>query len=411
MRKLPPVLFALFLFTTFSFAQSVIPEAALYTVKIRTAVAFPFIGETKGVGFGSGFLIDRERGWVLTNAHVAKRSPSTLAVSFKDQPFVGAKKLFVDTHLDVAIIAVPPTALPAWATEAKLNCASEPEAGTSVIAFGHPWGLDYTATRRIISGTKFRWGAEQLQTDAALNPGNSGGPLISERSGQVVGINTSTLTASGAIHFAVPAPMVCTLVKLLRDGKDPAPPLLPISFANTNRESELVVATVQGNWAELIKVGDRIEAVNGDRTATDTTRVLDKVRGQSSVSFAILRGREHLTVVLPVPTARDLVAPQGLFVSGMLLSKSMVPSVDPALMFVHFVDSASAAQLAGFQSGDEILSVNGASTKSLNDLEKALSRDGEDDMEFVFRRKRMPSEDVYSYYARRLGKSDTKHIY
>ena len=60
---------------------------------------------------------------------------------------------------------------------AKLKCDGEPAAGRAVIAYGHPWGLDFTATRGIISGTKPRDGEEKLQTDAALNPGNSGGAL------------------------------------------------------------------------------------------------------------------------------------------------------------------------------------------------------------------------------------------
>ena len=288
-------------------------DAALYTVKISAAVAIPFGDETKGAGFGSGFVIDRERGWIVTNAHVARRSPSVLRVAFKDQAYTPAKKLYVDPHLDMAIIAVPQSAIPAWAKEATLNCGSMPEAGVSVIAFGHPWGLDYTATRGIISGKRTRFGIEHLQTDAALNPGNSGGPLIGEASGQVVGINASSFSASTSINFAVPAPLACTIIGLLRDGKNPAPPKLPVIFANTNRETELVVALATGDWAQSIQVGDRIEAVNGDKTATDLSRILDKARGQSGISFSLVRGLEHLTVNLAVPADNDAIDPERTF--------------------------------------------------------------------------------------------------
>lgn len=404
------VAFLAFSAPSLAHSQSVISDAALYTVKISSAVAFPFGNDVKGASFGSGFVIDRERGWIITNAHVAKRSPSTLQVSFKDQPFAPAKKLYVDPHLDLAIIAVAQSAIPAWAKQAELNCGPMAEAGTSVIAFGHPWSLDYTATRGIISGKRTRFGIQHVQTDAALNPGNSGGPLIGEASGQVVGINASSFSASNSINFAVPAPLACTLVNLLREGKNPAPPALPVIFANTNRESELVVALARGDWARSIQVGDRIEAVNGDKSATDLSRVLDKARGQSDISFSVLRGREHLTVNLAVPAENDTVDPKGLFVSGMLLAKSLIPTIDQEQIFVHFVDSASPAQIAGFYAGDEILSINGCPIKSLDDVRSAMSGNATAELEYVFRRKVMPAGETYNYYARKLVASEPKII-
>ena len=163
---------------TSAYSKDVISEASFYTVKFTTAVDYPFGNDRKGTSRGSGFLVDKERGWILTNAHVASRSPSHLRVSFKDQPYTAAQKVYVDNHLDLAVIKVDPSKIPASAVAANLFCGQEPAPGLPVIAFGHPWNLDYTATRGIISGTKSLSDVEQLQTDAALNPGNSGGPLI-----------------------------------------------------------------------------------------------------------------------------------------------------------------------------------------------------------------------------------------
>ena len=74
-------------------ASDVIADAGLFTVKIVTAIAYPFEQEFKGTASGAGFLVDRERGWILTNAHVAGRSPSSVQVSFNSHPFERAEKI------------------------------------------------------------------------------------------------------------------------------------------------------------------------------------------------------------------------------------------------------------------------------------------------------------------------------
>ncbi len=98
-----------FLLVTFLAAPAIanpnpIELANDYTVKISAAVEYAFGDENKGTSRGAGFLIDRERGWVLTNAHVARRAPATIRVNFKGQTPVRAKRLYIDTHLDVSIL-------------------------------------------------------------------------------------------------------------------------------------------------------------------------------------------------------------------------------------------------------------------------------------------------------------------
>lgn len=119
-----------------------IEQANRYTVKIVTAVDYPFGTDKKGTSRGSGFLVDKERGWFLTNAHVASKSPSTMRASFKDRPYVAIEKVYVDNHLDLAVIKMDPQKIPTNAEPANLQCSGEPIPGRSVIAFGHPWGLD-----------------------------------------------------------------------------------------------------------------------------------------------------------------------------------------------------------------------------------------------------------------------------
>jgi len=371
-------------------------------VKTTTAVDYPFGSDHKTTGRGAGFLIDRERGWILTNAHVAKRSPSNIRVSFQNHPYVGASKVYVDNHLDMAVIKVDPKLIPQESQNAKLNCADEPKAGLPVIAFGHPWGLDYTATRGIVSGSKDIDGVENLQTDAALNPGNSGGPLIDEQTGIVVGINASGLTKSEGLNFAVPIRLVCTIVDLLRENKDPSPPIIPISFATTLKERELVVASVKEDWAQNINTGDRILAVNGDKSARYISRLVDKIRGADKVTFTISRNGKTLDVPVNVPEGRDQVKRLGVFVSGMTIGSTTITGNDKNQMFIQFIDDASEAEQSQFLEGDIVTSIDGMETKSHQDVLAALDGKLDKRVEIIFKRERSKSSNRYDYMVRSL---------
>ena len=216
---------ALFLFSCCpAFAQGsptpeqVLADAARYTVKIKVQNEIAFNQDEAGSASGTGFLIDRERGWVLTNAHVATRSPSVVKVSFKDGEQIEARRVHVDPLIDLAILSIPPKFIPATAIEARLYCDSAPVSGTSVMAYGHPWGLSYTASRGIVSGLAWFYPNQMIQTDAVINSGNSGGPLISLTDGRVIGINTSTYQPENkdkgatAISLAEPMPAVYVLL-------------------------------------------------------------------------------------------------------------------------------------------------------------------------------------------------------
>ena len=389
-------------YSSSAFGLDPIADAALFTVKTTTAVDYPFGSDRKTTARGAGFLIDKERGWILTNAHVAKRSPSNIRVSFQNHPYVNASKVYVDNHLDMAVIKVDPQLIPAESRDAKLNCAEEPKAGLPVIAFGHPWGLDYTATRGIVSGSKDLDGVENLQTDAALNPGNSGGPLIDEHTGIVVGINASGFTRSEGLNFAVPIKLVCTIVDLLRDKQDPSPPIIPISFATTLKERELVVADVKADWAEKLKTGDRILAVNGDKTARYISRLVDKIRGATTVSLTISRNSKLMDVSVTVPEGRDQVKRLGVFVSGMTIGATTITGNDKTQMFIQFIDDASEAEQSQFLEGDIVTSIDGMETKSHQDVLAALDGKLDKRVEIIFKRERSKSSERYDYMVRSL---------
>ena len=85
-------------------AEEVFEQAAAYTVQIKTVTDIPFAGDSKSSSMGAGFVVDAKRGWVMTNAHVAARSPSQVRIKFRDGDYHEGKKLYVDPYLDLAIL-------------------------------------------------------------------------------------------------------------------------------------------------------------------------------------------------------------------------------------------------------------------------------------------------------------------
>ena len=101
-------------------------QAERYTVRVRTSIKLPFDSDEQGTFDGAGFLVDSERGWILTNAHVAGRSPSTIQIAFKDRDYRPATKLYVDPLLDLAVVALNRSDVPPGTTAAKLDCLETP---------------------------------------------------------------------------------------------------------------------------------------------------------------------------------------------------------------------------------------------------------------------------------------------
>ena len=372
-------------------AQSPIDTAMRYTVKVANVIDHPFGYEHKGRSSGSGFLVDRERGWIVTNAHVAARSPSRIHVNFRNGDPIAATKLHVDALVDLAVLSIAPASIPASAIEARMDCGSEAVPGHAVIAFGHPWNLDFTATRGIVSSIRSTLGIEKLQTDAALNAGNSGGPLISEASGQVIGVNFAGMTSRSGnaegLNLAVPARYACTILGLLRDGRDASAPLLPVEFAETSKDRELVVASVKDPWTGSLRIGDRVLAVNGDQEARYASRVVDIARGAETLRFSVKRGEAELGVELPVPAARRRVALRGLAVSGLVIAPFAHFSQPEHQLAIHHFDDASDAEEAEFRIWDEVVAVAGSAVAQLEDLRPLFEAARGERVEVIVRRR------------------------
>ncbi|MBM4129209.1 MAG: trypsin-like serine protease, partial [Nitrospira sp.] len=176
------------------------------------------IYELKGVGSG---LIITPDGYILTNSHVVQ-SAERIEVRLRGGQVFSARIIGNDPHTDLAVISIPESGF----STAELGDSSKLQVGQLVIAIGNPLGFQATVTAGVISalGRSLRAQTGRLieniiQTDAALNPGSSGGPLVDSR-GRVIGINTAIIVGSQGICFSIPINTVKWVAsQLIREGR------------------------------------------------------------------------------------------------------------------------------------------------------------------------------------------------
>lgn len=394
--------------------------AADWTVQVRTAVSQPFIEDDQGSWLGAGMLVDAKRGWVLTNAHVAGHSYGKIAIAFKDGHAIPATRLYVDPYLDLAVLAFEPSRLLAQTHTPTLSCREILPVGHPVGAFGHPWGFRFTGTRGITSAVTTRLGVNMLQTDALINEGNSGGPLISLETGEVVGINAAKVKEESVegLSFAVPMPYACTMLDLLRAGRDPSPPATAVDFArDDNDDLTMIVARSRLPTGTLdLRVGDELlglgEPTQDLATVTD---LMDALRGHlDPVSLRVRREGREMTLQGRWPPAAKITERRGLWLGGAVFAdaESLTAGLivgSPTLM-VHHVDPGSDAETAGLTHYDLVVTADRAPVTSLDallqrarqaqarhqPLELLLLRIGDDtsgDL-FVYEHRLLPVEEI-----------------
>jgi len=275
-------------------------------------------------GTGSGVVVAPD-GLILTNSHVAGASGAgaRIAVTTAEGQDLRARLVGDDPDTDLALLRVDEAVtLPA----AALGDSKRLKRGQLVIAIGNPLGFDSTVTTGVVSalGRSLRARSGRLiddviQTDAALNPGNSGGPLVSSR-GEVVGINTAVIMGAQGICFAVAANTASfVLGELVRHGRvrrafigisaqHTAIPPRRRRAAGLTQESAVMVGAVEAASAadrSGLKAGDILLGLDGVviTGADDLIRALTGEKIGKSVALDVLRGTERLTVAL-VPQER-----------------------------------------------------------------------------------------------------------
>jgi len=362
-------------------AEAAFRAAKAWTVRVQVERTVSFVEDEPGAFQGAGFVVDAARGWILTNAHVAGRSPTNLKVAFEDGKLIPAKRVYVDPYLDVAIISYEPTQLKRRPSEPTLECAAVPPIGHPVGAFGHPWGFRFTGTRGIASAISSRFGADMLQTDAPINAGNSGGPLLSLETGRVVGISAAKIADAEVegLSFAVPMPYACTIVKLLEAGRDPSPPVGRIDFAiDENDERTLYVANTRLDPGGIdLRAGDEIVGVGG-RSVQTPTQFIDAARGHlDDLVLTLQRDHREIQVRGSIPPAAKVIDRRGLWIDGALFAPVGDFYAgwlkDGNGLMVHHVDDSSEAASVGLQYFDVIERVNDKPVHTLAELEQVVA--------------------------------------
>lgn len=273
-------------------------------------------------GSGSGVLFTPD-GFALTNHHVAARDGGVRVVLPDGRAF-GAEVIGRDRASDLAVLRVGATSLPF----ARFGDSRDVHVGQVAIAIGNPYGWDHTVTTGVVSavGRSLRTQSGRLledviQTDAALNPGNSGGPLVTT-GGEVIGINTAVLAGAQGLCFAVAsntARLVASL--LIRDGRVRRAHIgvvgqqtpVPRAVASANRlgvSSGVLVAGVEGHGpaAAALREGDVIVSFGGHPIAgiDDLHRLLTaEAIGVATAVGVLRRGERRVVTVVPAESERN----------------------------------------------------------------------------------------------------------
>jgi len=396
------------------------------TERAREASQFPFMNDPfrdffgdrtpqqeapqRVQGIGSGVVVSPD-GYILTNHHVVDGALE-IKIETTDNRSFTAKLVGSDPPSDLAVLKIDAHDLPVLA----LGDSDKVRVGDIVLAIGNPLGIGQTVTNGIISAKGRATGLSDgsfedfLQTDAAINRGNSGGALVNT-TGELIGINSQILSPSGGsigIGFAIPSNMArAVLDQLLKTGKVRRG-MIGVTIQSVNADLALsmnlatargaIVTSVQaGGPGERagIKRGDVITALNG-QGVVDSNNLRNLVASSapgSEVTLTVLRdGREQPIKVslaeLPVKTRQEgdqgsNEQSQGLGKFGLTL-QPLTPELAPRLglgsseqgLVVTAVDPNGVAADAGINQGDVIQEVNRQPVRNLGDFNVAIARSG-----------------------------------
>lgn len=288
-------------------------------IRVAKEITPTVVSVSRQGGSGSGVIVSRD-GVVLTNAHVVGRA-NTVQIGLADGRSLDGRVIGMDETVDVAVVRVAASNLPT----APIGDSDKLEVGQSAIAIGNPLGLERTVTSGVISAVNRNPRgidlAGLIQTDAAISPGNSGGPLVDSR-GRVVGINTAVLAGAGAsgLGFAVPINLANDVVRQVLTTGRVTRAFIGIGYADIDaelarqfglpvREGIIVGRVEPGSPAARagIRQQDIIVRANGTAIASggDLRRVLRGLTPGSTMRLEIVRGQSRQTISLQLGEAQS----------------------------------------------------------------------------------------------------------
>lgn len=341
-------------------------------------------------GLGSGVIIDASEGYVVTNNHVIADAEKII-VTLEDGREFDAKLVGTDKESDIALLEIEPDDL----TEVKLANSDALRVGDFAVAIGNPFGLSHTVTSGIVSalgrsGLNIEGYEDFIQTDAAINQGNSGGALVNLR-GELIGINTAILGASGGnvgIGFAIPSNMMKSLVdQIVEFGQ-----VRRGSLGIQGRTLDAGIAKAQGFD---VKQGAYVAQVVKDSAASEAgiqaNDVIVSVNGDDIQSFAELASKiatigEGRTVKVGV-YREGKVRTIKVTLKGQAELQAQADKVHPMLrgavlesgerngnkgVVVSSVEARSPAARVGLEEGDVIMQVNRQRIDSIREMSSLI---------------------------------------
>lgn len=358
------------------------------------------------VANGSGFIISAD-GYILTNNHVVSNANRGLEVRLSNEERYPARVIGTDPNTEVALIKIDAKGL----TPAKLGDSNAAKPGQWVLAIGSPYNLSQTVTAGIVSAVGRSMHSERqgaltdydnfIQTDASVNPGNSGGPLVNLR-GEVIGINTAIFSRSGGsvgVGFAVPINLARTVSDSIRStGSANFGTFLGVDFASGEDEQQMtnrgridgvaigMVASGTPAARAGIKRGDVIQSINGLQTRDEVSlrTLVRRISPGTTVPIVLVRNgkTETVSVTLAARSPETAAAPEAVRPSDMstgtnnplgLSVRELTPSAARALNLpvgakgVQIVEVSKDSPIAGdgIEPNAVVLSINGRATPDI----------------------------------------------
>lgn len=351
-------------------------------------------------GAGSGVIVNAQEGLIITNHHVVDGA-TTITVQLSDGRTSQAKLLGADAGTDVALLQIEAEDL----VGIGFADIGSVDVGDYVVAIGNPFGIGQTVTSGIVSalgraGINNEKYEDFIQTDAAINLGNSGGALV-DMEGNLIGINTAIISGNGGsngIGFAVPADMVLTVMEHLQRDGEVRRGLLGVTIANATPdivaaldadvESGAVVTSVQpGSAAEQagIEISDIIveldgEPVNGSR---ELRNMVGLMLQDQQVDLVLYRDgeRERVRATIGGVTGQASQADRPQSLSSKFRGAQLQPllsdnSTGEQGVEVTAVEQRSSAWVSGLRAGDLIIEVNRRPVTNLADFNALVDSAG-----------------------------------
>lgn len=358
--------------------------------------------QRRSAAMGSGFIISDD-GYIVTNAHVVDGAES-VTVRLNDRRELEAEIVGQDSYSDIALLKVAASGLPT----VSLGSSDNLEVGQWVVAIGAPFGLDHTATQGIVSalsrslpdGTYVPF----IQTDVAVNPGNSGGPLF-DLNGNVVGVNSQIYSRSGGymgISFAIPVNLVKNVTEQLKLSGTVSRGWLGVhiqnldqelatSFNMTNPNGALVASVQPSSPADKagVQAGDVI--VGFGSTDVESANHLPLLVGSTPVGqqvpLVVLRNGAEKTLKVKIDRLKDESQPAqlsqakpstlGLAVAPLTEDEQESSGLKGGVVVRNVMPDSPAAK-AGLREGDVILSINSAGVTTPADLKSKVGKAAQD---------------------------------